>query len=103
MSGVRTSGWRRASRGPYLEVVVPGLYVGDVDPLAIDVCIVRVIAAWAQALGEGTGAEVGCCALLRQPPHAHFSSLGPPSSVLCLCFPGKFSLFNTNAVPVYKC
>lgn len=40
----------------HLEDVVPGLHIGDVNPLAVDVCVVRVIAAWAQALGvRGAG------------------------------------------------
>ena len=81
MSGVKTSGWRSASRGPYLEDVVPGLYVGDVNPLAIDVCVVCVIAAWAQALGEGTGAEVG---VLCTPQRATPCPLQQPgASFLC--------------------
>lgn len=49
----------------HLEDVVPGLHVSDVNPLAVDVRVVSVIAAWAQALGKGTRVEVGCCILLR--------------------------------------
>lgn len=49
----------------HLEDVVPGLHVSDVNPLAVNVRVVSVIAAWAQALGEGTRVEVRCCILLR--------------------------------------
>lgn len=62
----------------HLEDVVPGLHVGYVDPLAVDVRVVSVIAAGAQALGKGTGGAWGACPP-QPPPRAHVGGLGPPS------------------------
>lgn len=42
-----------AEQEPYLEDVVPRLHISYVDPLAVNVCIVCVIAARTQALGKG--------------------------------------------------
>lgn len=60
-----------AEQGPYLEDIVPGLYIGYVDPLAVNVCIVGVIAAWTQALGEGVnmGHILKPLHILRPHPH----------------------------------
>lgn len=41
----------------HLEDVVPRLHIGYVNPLAVDVCVVGVIAAWTQALGKGMEGE----------------------------------------------
>lgn len=37
----------------HLEDVVPRLHVSYVNPLAVNVCVVGVVAAWTQALGKG--------------------------------------------------
>lgn len=78
-----SSGRGGARTGAHLEDVVPGLHVSNVDPLAVDVRVVGVVAAWAQALGEGTRAQVGRCILLRawgllpvlRPPPAQAAAL----------------------------
>lgn len=44
---------KAAEQEPYLEDVVPRLHISYVDPLAVNVRIVCVIAAWTQALGKG--------------------------------------------------
>ena len=68
--------------GPHLEDVVPRLHVGYVNPLAVDVRVVCVIAAWAQALGKGTGAEVRVlCA-----PQCHPMPTSAAWGLLRLCF-----------------
>lgn len=62
----------------HLEDVVPGLHIGYVDPLAVDVCIVRVIAAWAQALRTGQGrGEV------LHTPQSHVSTPAAGPAFLC--------------------
>lgn len=43
--------------GAHLEDVVPRLHISYVNPLAVDVCVVGVIAAWTQALGKGMKGE----------------------------------------------
>lgn len=61
----------------YLEDVVPRLHVGDVDPLAVDVRVVRVVAAWAQALGTEEAAG-GC----SEPPPRPATILPCPGQLL---------------------
>lgn len=57
----------------HLEDVVPRLHIRYVNPLAVDVRIVSVIAAGAQTLGRGTGVKAG----VLGPAQSHSSSLGP--------------------------
>ena len=43
---------------PYLEYVVSWLYVCDIDPLAVYVSVVCIIAAWTQTLQNRTGDNI---------------------------------------------
>lgn len=58
----------------HLEDVVPGLHIGYVNPLAVDVRVVSIIAAWAQALEKGDRIKAGV------PPCAIPAVWAPPSS-----------------------
>lgn len=70
-------GERAAEQEPHLEDVVPRLHICYVDPLAVDVRIVGVIAAWTQALGKGR--ERGHT---LKPLHIHQRQSGPSTSAL---------------------
>lgn len=65
----------------HLEDVVSGLHIGYVDPLAVDICVVSVIAAGAQALGKGTGVKAGVLGTPQSHP-ATPAVWAPPSSLL---------------------
>ena len=55
----------------HLEDIVPGLHISYVNPLAVDVRVVSVIAAGAQALGRGDRIKAGVppCAFPAVWPH----------------------------------
>lgn len=68
-------------RETHLEDVVSGLHIGYVNPLAVDVRVVSVIAAGAQALGKGTGVKAGVLGTPQSHP-ATPAIWAPPSSLL---------------------
>lgn len=66
----------------HLEDVIPRLHISDIDPLAVNVRIVCVVAAWTQALGKGMKSCSSEKLYLRATPRTLEAVWG----VLFLCF-----------------